>query len=350
MEIPRLRELRLRAQGILPQFDGHASDCVHGMCAMQAQDLGQARWALGVRVPGLRASDVDAALARGEIVRTWVMRGTLHLLHAEDVRWVVSLVEGANRAKTRPLHRRLELDEETLARSVDVICRALEGNGGESGTIALQRKEVFAAVEAAGISTEGLRGAFMLYEAAHLGLICLGPMAGKQDTYVLADKWLPEAKPKSRAEAIAELAGRYFQSHGPATLEDFVWWSGLGVREARQGLMDVAGMLERVAFDGMDYWMGREVSSAPSNNETLLLPGFDEYLIAYRNRSLILDEAHSSAVISSNGIFRPFIVQDGRVVGTWKLEKGKVKLDAWDAFDEQEMAGQMRRVVAFYQG
>lgn len=278
------------------------------------------------------------------------MRGTLHLLHRDDVRWVVSLVEGANRAKTRPIHKRMELDaEKTLTRSVDVICRALEGNGGESG-IPLQRKEIFAAVEAAGISTEGLRGAFMLYEAAHLGLICLGPIAGKQDTFVLADTWLPKAKPKSREEAIAELAGRYFQSHGPATLDDFVWWSGLGVREARQGLMDVSGKLEKAAMDGKEYWMGQKTPYAASKLRTLLLPGFDEYLIAYRNRSLILPEAHSAVVISSNGIFRPFILQDGRVVGTWKLEKGTVKLDAWDAFDEEEMAGQRRRVVEFYKG
>lgn len=344
MNRDQLLSLRMERQGISPAFAGGAADCVRWHGAMQAQDLGQARWALGVRVRGLLASDVDAELARGAIVRTWAMRGTLHLLHREDAPWVVDLVEAANRAKARSLHKHLELDAASLARSVEVICGTLEGGR------ALQRKEVFAAVEAAGISTEGLRGSFMLYEAAHLGLICLGPIAGKQDTYILADEWLPASKPKPREEAIAELALRYFLSHGPATLEDFVWWSGLGVREARQGITDVADELERVAFEDKEYWLGQGDIGGADHAGTMLLPGFDEYLIAYRNRSHILEEAHSSKVISSNGIFRPFILHAGRVVGTWKLDKGKVKIEAWGAFDEAQMAEEMQRVLEFQKG
>jgi hypothetical protein len=322
MKTEELLSKRLNALHVGGAAFVSAGELVAWLGAVQSQEFNHAKWALGARLPGLTEAEVDRAILNKEIVRAWVMRGTLHLLAAADLRWVVGLVRASNQAKTRPLHKKFDLDDVSLGRAIDAICAALQGGK------ALERSALFAAVEQQGISTEYLRGSLMLYEAAHLGHICLGPMAGRQDTYVLVEEWLAPSAMLSREAAVAELAKRYFQSHGPATLQDFVGWSGLGVREARAGVQENIANLERVVLGGEEYWMGGEALEGKSAR-SLLLPGFDEYLIAYRERGAFLARGHSSKVITSNGIFRPIIVVDGKVVGTWKqtLKKGRMDVE-----------------------
>ena len=173
----------------------------------------------------------------------------------------------------------------------------------------------------AGISTTGQRDYHLLRHAGLNGVICFGPMHDKQQTFVLLDEWTTPSKGPTGDEAVAELAVRYFQSHGPATPEDFAWWSGLGVRVARAGVRAAIGRLHEHTINDTQTWSGHDIASvnAPAPS-TFLLPAFDEYYLGYRDRSAVLDPAYDSRVVSHNGVFRPIIVVDGQVAGIWKQE------------------------------
>lgn len=292
---------------------------VRWLGAMQAQDYLGALWGVGLRVRGATERDVEHALADRSIVRTWPMRGTLHFVAAEDVRWMLKLLTPRIIAGRAARHRQLELDDETLARSGDVVAEAL--HGGRQ----LTRPETFIQLQNAGISTAGQRGIHIVGALAQDGLICFGPRAGKQQTFVLLDEWIPRRRDLEREEALAELARRYFTGHGPATLRDLVWWSGLKVSDAKAGVEMVASELETQTINGAVYHgVDRGgVSELPEPDDAgravHMLPGFDELLLGYRDRSAVLDPMHAQKIQpGSNGIFSPTVVVNGRVVGTWK--------------------------------
>jgi hypothetical protein len=182
---------------------------------------------------------------------------------------------------------------------------------------------MFQVLEEAGISTEGQRGYHILRHAGLCAITCHGPKDGKQETFVLLEDWLQPDEGPDGEEAVAALAWRYFRSHGPANLRDFVWWSGLRVSQARSGIASLATQLEEVEHDGEVCWVphleeGQGTGSSPS---VLLLPAFDEYYLGYQDRSAMLEAAFDSRLVSSNGYFRPAIIVDGRVVGTWKADR-----------------------------
>lgn len=281
--------------------------------AMQAQDYASVKWAVGVRGTAVTDAAIEQAISHKQIIRTWLMRGTLQMTTAADVRWLLSLLAPRLIASSAGRLRELELDAQTLHRSFEGLAERL------STSQPLSRPVILQALEQAGISTAGQRGYHILGQAALAGLICFGPMQGNQQTFVLLDDWVPPGPKYSRDEALAELARRYFQSHGPATLPDFAWWSGLSLTEARAALrMIQAGLLaEEVAGD--IYWWrdNTAVSSLPSPT-AWLLPAFDEYYLGYKTRHVVLDSHYDKRVASNNGIFRPIIVIDGQVVGIWK--------------------------------
>ncbi|PKK35596.1 hypothetical protein BWI96_15935 [Siphonobacter sp. SORGH_AS_0500] len=173
-------------------------------------------------------------------------------------------------------------------------------------------------LEQSGFSCEGLRFNHLLVRAAIEGLICLGPREGKEFTYVLRDEWISGKHIKTREEALAEWAFRYFTSHGPATIADFAWWSGLTMNEAKMGLASVEPELARIIFNHETYWMSPKMEPAPAHT-VHLLPSFDEFLLGYRDRSLALAKEHLFSVVgSNNGLFKPIIVKNGQVIGIWK--------------------------------
>lgn len=178
-------------------------------------------WAVGLRTRNASENEIEQAIANRSIVRTWPMRGTLHFVAADDVRWMLALLTPRVIAGSASRWKQLELDEATFARSRKTIVRALQG--GKQ----LEREEMYQVLESARISTAGQRGIHILGRLAQEGAICFGARAGKQHTFVLLDEWVPNSKRMERDAALAELAQRYFTSHGPATLQDFVWWSGL---------------------------------------------------------------------------------------------------------------------------
>lgn len=281
--------------------------------AVQAQDFAHARHAVGIRCVGVNEAHVFQAITERTIVRTWAMRGTLHLIAAADVRWLVSLVAPFVMARAGSMMRQLGLDEATLARSNAIIQHTLAGNQQ------LTRQTLLTALEKEGFPATGQYGSHLLGHAALTGLMCLGEPQGKQDTYTLLDEWLPPTPYLTQEEALAELARRYFQSHGPATVSDFASWAGLPVGKAREGIAGAMPSLFEETIEGKVYLRPRTQPPVPhSAPTTFLLPGFDEYFLGYKDRTLVLDSQYSERVMTFNGIFRPTIVLDGQVVGTWQ--------------------------------
>jgi hypothetical protein len=312
---------RLFIQHLLgPPFTDPAAAVAH-FGAVQGQDTLYSLWALGLRVAGATEAGIEQAIVGRQLVRTWPMRMTLHYVTAADARWIVQL----NSAKTlRGAARRLrelELDDETFGRSRRAVEAALAG--GQP----LTRPALYEALEAAGVSTAGQRGYYLMWYHANEGLIAIGPRQGKQQTVVLLDAWLPPTPAKERDDALAELAWRYFRSHGPATIKDYIWWSGLAAAEARAGLEMAKPRLASETIGKETYWYAPPLISdeipAPVAH---LLPFLDEYLVAYRDREAVLPPAYNALVDSGSVIFHPPLLVNGRVAGIWtrQLKKGGV--------------------------
>lgn len=315
---------RLRSQQIVQTAHASPSDVVARLGAVQAQDYLGALWAVGLRTPGATEHTIEQALAEKTIVRTWPMRGTIHIVAAADVRWMLELL--AQRVVLRSARRRAELglDETVIAASAEVIAGALQG--GKQMT----RQALYELLDQARIATAASRGLHILGRLAHDRLICFGARDGKQPTFALLDEWVPDARSLPRDEALATLTLRYFTGHGPATAQDLMWWSGLNKAEVNAGLSAVASQLERHSIAGQDYYAAPPLSApATRSSDAFLLPPFDEFLVGYRDRSAALDPRYNQLIVpGGNGVFNPIIVIGGRVVGTWKraLKKDRVVL------------------------
>ena len=282
--------------------------------AIQGQDFAGAKWSIGLRLPGTTESEIENAMNNMNIVRTWLMRGTLHIASANDIRWILELLEpkiikgGAGR------FRQLELDEATFKKSRKIIIKILQNKNH------LTRNEIFSVLNKSGIYTTGQRGIHIIWKFALDGLICFGPLKGRQQTFVLLDEFLPETKKINRDDALAELSKRYFFSRGPATIQDFVWWSGLKLSDAKIGFDSVSSKLNKETIHGQTYWF-KTLDSKFINKKSgiFLLPGFDEYLLGYKDRYGTLEEMHAQKICpGKNGIFNPTIVKNGQIVGIWK--------------------------------
>ena len=261
---------RLANQLIAHSTFANPSDVVKWFGAVQAQDYLGALWAVGLRTHHTTEKEIEQALANRSIVRTWPMRGTLHFVAAEDIRWVLKLLTPRVMAGSASRLKQLELDDATFARSRKAIVRTLQG--GQP----LERAEMYQVLESAHISTAGQRGIHILGRLAQEGVICFGARSGKQHTFVLLDEWIPRSRMLDREAALAELTQRYYTSHGPATLRDFVWWSGLSPTDARAGLEMVKPNLHEEMIDGQTFWFaGSTLSSKAKMPTAYLLPGFD---------------------------------------------------------------------------
>ncbi|HSX28261.1 MAG TPA: winged helix DNA-binding domain-containing protein [Candidatus Saccharimonadales bacterium] len=307
-------QIRLITQQISASRFRTPGELVAHMGAMQAQDFLGAKWAVGLRVPGSTDRDIIQALNDRSIVRTWPMRGTLHFVASQDVRWMLALLTPRIIARAKGRHEQLDLDSRALAKGHELLAAMLQG--GKQ----LTRQEIMSTLEAAGFATANQRGYHLLWHAAQTALICLGAPRGTQQTFTLLDEWVPQQKELQRDEALAELTRRYFTSHGPATLQDFVWWSGLLVSEARAGLEAAKTHLVSEDINGKTYWLPRHIPKiTPRSSSVHLLPPFDEYLLGYTDRSAVLQAAHATHINpGANGMFKPIIVVDGQVIGTWK--------------------------------
>jgi hypothetical protein len=305
--------LRLHNQRIAYATIEKASDVVAWLGAVQAQDYLGALWAVGLRMRNAFEADVERAIADRTIIRTWPMRGTLHFVAAADIRWMLELLTPRVTANIRQyLRREFDLDEGAFARSKDLFARALQG--GKQ----LTRDAMYDVLEAGGVSASQ-RGRHILTCLAQGGFICFGAREGKQQTFALLEEWAPAARRMARDESLAEIAKRYFTAHGPATLQDFAWWSGLTTADATAGLEMAKRSLVQENINGQTYWLASSIPAANDPSPTAyLLPAYDEYTVAYKDRSAALNPKYAKLPNYGHGIFNPTIVVDGQVVGTWK--------------------------------
>lgn len=285
--------------------------------AVQAQDYLGSLWAVGLRTRSATESSIEQAIAERSIVRTWPLRGTLHFVAAEDARWMLNLCAPRTLARNAArLEKEHGIDGQLVARTRDVLLEALRGG------VCMPRPAVYRRLEEARIETGGSRGLHLLWWHAHEGLLCLGPRAGKQQTFALLDEWLPPAPPRSREDSLAELARRYFTSHGPATVRDFAWWSGLAAADAALALQRVESELQAVSVDKQTYWQAPVAAATRASRGCHLLPAYDEYTVAYQDRGAVLASDIAARDDSGHGIFHPPIVIDGQIAGTWSRTLG----------------------------
>ena len=321
---------RLQAQRLTGEPFKTAVDAVRWLGAVQAQDYSGAKWAVGQRTQGAEETVLDRLFDQGAVLRTHVMRPTWHFVVPEDIGWMLELTGPRVRQKMAARDRQLEIDDRMVERACDGFAAALAGGHH------LTRQELGEVLRAKDIAPEGQRLPHILMTAELAGLITSGPRHGKQFTYALLEERAPRTPGKKPTEAVTELARRYFESHGPAQVQDFVWWSGLTVADARLGIASAGSALEHQVVDGKEYWFGFQgaPNGGPSRKESPvahLLPNFDEYTVAYRDRTAALDPDHhfEPSLFSFGSVISNVVAVDGRVRGAWRrtVRHGTVQVE-----------------------
>ncbi len=343
MDIRDLLDERLLNQRISSQVPASPEKVVSELGAVQAQDYPASLWAIGLRSKSAK-SDVEAVAARGGIARSWLNRGTLHFARSSDIRWMLKLFSPRLVRTAEARDRHLGLTDQTVAKTRALFRKALQGGRR------LTRTEMYQVMAKGGVPASNNLGYHMLYRAAWDGVICFGPHSGKEPTFVLADEWLTDSPLFDRDQAVTELAARYYSSHGPATVKDFVWWSGLTVSDAKAGVTKAGSKLRRVEFGDEIYYAPADRRRRRADRTVHLLPAFDEYLLGYSDRSAILGGAETQAwirkakvvVVYSNGIFLPTLVVDGVVAGVWKRSVTKdhvvIEVNGFQELDKGRMS------------
>lgn len=302
---------RLRNQKLARSDFRKPGDVVAWLGAVQAQDYPAATWAVGLRGNGITIADVERAFNEGTIVRTHFLRPTWHFVAPADIRWMLALSAPRVHAVNASYYRKFGLDSAILARSRAALERALRD------AKQLTRSELASVLERAGIPADGPRLAYLMMHAELDGVICSGARRGKQFTYALLEERVPLAPTLKPAEALAELTRRYFSSHGPATVRDYVWWSGLRVRDARAGIEMARTALVQEVINGRTYWFAPSRGTAqPASPSVYLLPNYDEFGIAYKDRGVVPDLPRPRGLGAPE--FGHLLVIDGQLVGRWR--------------------------------
>lgn len=316
-----VQQLRLQAQRLLTPANGAVAALVGNMGAIQAQEKPAALLSGRPRLTGLTAAGLTAALEENRsIVRTWCLRGTLHLVTSEDVRWLLQLVAPRVLKNTQRRYRELGLDEQTLARATDLVTDALRAEGS------LTRAEIGAYLEGHQVDVEGQRLPHLLRRAALLGLICLGPDRDGVDTYVLLDEWIGSAG-NSVERGWTALAGRYLDAYGPVGVDDFATWSGAYKRDARMALAAHQETLAEIEVEGETMhlpeerltWLAQATAAEPSVH---LLPAYDPLLLGYGSREWLVAPQFRREIHPGGGFLRPTLLVNGEAAGTWRVKRG----------------------------
>jgi hypothetical protein len=328
--------LRLVAQHLAGPPAATPLDAVRRLAAVQGQDFPGAVTSVALRTRGRQRDDVLRALDQGTVVRSWPMRGTLHLVAAEDLRWFLDTVGVRALNGLGKRWKYLELDETQAERARETVLGALAGGGRAA------RAELLAAIADGGVPVTGQRGYHLLWYLSQTGTLCLGPTDGAgEQLFVLTDDWIPAARPADRDEALAQLALRFFTGHGPATVADLVRWAGSTARDVRAGLAQVHDRLEAVTVEGTDYLMDpgtpdRLAAARAEAEDVKLLPGFDEFVLGYGDRAAVVPAEFADRLVPGrNGMFRATVVHRGRVVAVWRWEgRGTKRAPAVEPFEE----------------
>jgi hypothetical protein len=311
-------------------------DVVHWLAAVQSQAYGPAKWSVAQRTNTVSDAAMDQAFADGTILRTHILRPTWHFVLPADIRWMLELTAPRVHALSAYYNRQRGLDDTILNRCNAVLVDALQG--GHRRT----RKELATVLESDGIATDDFRLGSILMNAELIGIVCSGPLNGKQHTYALLDERAPQAKRRTRDEALAELTVRYFTSHGPATVKDFRWWSSLTTADIQRGIAMVAPQLEHEVVDGVSYWFAASAAPVePASPTVHLLQAYDEYIVGYSESKYLLDLSGVARSLSQErGIYNHAVILDGQVAGRWKrtLKKNSVIIEValYTPFDDTQ--------------
>ena len=309
-----------------------AKELIHSLGAMQAQDFIMSKWAVGLRLQHSTEETVEATYNNGEIIRTHLMRPTWHLVSANDIYWLLELTAPRIKPLLKTRNIQLELTENIFSKCNNIMEKELVNNTH------LTREALTQLFENADIRTNDNRLSHILMNAELNGLICSGSLKNSKLTYALLSDRVPTKNQLTKEESLNELAKRYFTSHGPATLLDFVWWSGLSVSDAKKALEMNKSNLLCETVESETYWFGNSFSGSKNSQSVHLLPAFDELLISYRNRTAIINNEHHKKAISSNGIFRPIVVINNQVAGIWRrVTKNKFTIIEVNLFQRQDM-------------
>ncbi|HET9439474.1 MAG TPA: winged helix DNA-binding domain-containing protein [Longimicrobiales bacterium] len=305
---------RLISQRLIGEAFQAPADAVRWLGAVQSQDYPGAKWGVALRTQDATDAKLDNAFNAGEIIRTHALRPTWHFIARDDLRWILALTSARVHMMNGGQYRRMELDDVVLKRTRTVITTAL------SGGRYLTRAELGAELQKKRIVTDGQRLAYIAMHAELEGLICSGPVRGKQHTYALVDERVQPTPALARDEALAKLARRYFTSHGPATAHDFAWWSGLTVTDARRAAQMLDDELACASFEGKTYWFAPELPDLKVKRPIIhMLPNYDEHVVAYRDHGPSLDPRTPRALDGwGNALTAHLVVVNGLVVGGWR--------------------------------
>jgi len=307
-----ISQLRLINQQIISPSQKTVKELIRYMGAMQAQDFAMASWAVGVRLENSTVKAFEECYNNGEILRTHLLRPTWHFVSQKDINWILDLTAPHILPLLKGRHRNLGLKSEILNNCNSVMGKAL--SGGQH----LTRDELLLVFQKNKVPVERHQLSHIFLNAELHKVICSGRVKNKKITYALFDERATDRTALPKEEALARLTRIYFTSHGPALQIDFQWWSGLSATNAKKGIASIEGELASHVIGEKTFYYAKENSLVPAKKDAVfVLPAFDEYIISYRNRSAILAAKEHAQVVSSNGIFRPFIVQNGQVIGIW---------------------------------
>ncbi|GAA4891108.1 winged helix DNA-binding domain-containing protein [Actinomycetospora straminea] len=338
MRVSEVGLLRLVALGLVAPRTDDVAAIVRHLGAVQAQELPGALTSLALRTASRSRDAVTAACDTEAVVRSWPMRGTLHLVPAEDLGWMLPL--GTPRPRVQAARRRGELGlvDADLDRARELALAAVPAT----------RAELFAAWEAGGLDPVKGRGYHLLAELASTGVLCFGPLRDGEPVIVDVARWIPSPRVLERDEALGEWARRYFRSHGPATRTDFARWTGIPMADVDTGIALARRELASMDVDGTEHLLDPAVPDrlAAHRRAALgvhLLPGFDEFVLGYADRGHVLAPDEFDRIVpGGNGVFRPTIVQRGRVVGTWTAPRGRLEVTPFTALDTRTDAAVAR--------
>jgi hypothetical protein len=324
MKLTEISNIRLLNQQVTCTKLKSFKEIVNWMGALQAQDFPMSKWAIGIRSDNSTDKAIETEINKGEILRTHLLRPTWHLVSAENIHWMLELTAPGIKAGLKSRLRELELTESLINKCSNIIQDSLKGANH------LTREELIVILAKHKVLTDNQRGYHILVRAELDGIICSGIIKGGKQTYALLEERVPKTRDLTKEEALKKIAGIYFLSHGPATLPDFKWWSGLSAADARNALESIKPDLVSDKAGTETYWLFNSLPYPKIDyNIVYLLPAFDEFLISYKDRKASIQLADHKKAVSENGIFRPVIVINGQVRGLWKrtIRKEKVIIE-----------------------
>jgi hypothetical protein len=327
-----------------------AEELISWMGAMQAQEYYMVKWAFGIRLPGSTLESINNEIDSGRLIRVHVMRPTWHFVSAEDIYWMISLSAAHIRSALSARDKQLGLDSRIFNKCNKSIEKILSGNKY------LTRDELFTAMVASGLKINKEQVYHIFTRSEVDGIICSGRQRGGKPSFALLNEWVPENRKKyTRDESLKELANKYFTSRGPATVQDFAWWSGLSLTEARSGLEHNRSALVSEKYKNQTYWFSAAVNDTDNFNNIFLLPAYDEFLLSYRDRSDVITFTDQKKAVSNNGIFYPIILSGNQIIGTWRRKNEKSRISISTALfqkgkkmQEENLMNAIKRYSEFF--